>query len=91
MEKKHIDWCQILFFVDLVPPSNLLDSIRKGIPLRNVNVDKLKEEQKKFRADAKNKLASMKSLEETLKDALTERMLDMNLYEEEDEEDETWD
>lgn len=66
--------------------TSLLESIRAGATLRNVNVDKLREEQKQLRANAKQTITSIKSLEETLRDALTNRFNDMGI-EEEDEED----
>jgi hypothetical protein len=55
--------------------------------LKNINVDKLKEEQRNLRANAKKSLNDMRSLEDTLRDALNNRFTDMGLLEDEDDDD----
>jgi len=73
-------------------PLSLLESIRSGKSLKNVDVEKLKEEQRQFRLNAKETISNMGSLEDTLKKALANRLLDMNLYDgEEDDDIQSWD
>jgi hypothetical protein len=72
-------------------PASLLEQIRQGRSLRNVNIDQLRSEQKKLREQAA-KLNNGKglSLEETLRFALTSRMVAFE-GEDEDEEGAEWD
>lgn len=72
-------------------PASLLEQIRGGHTLKNIDVAKLKEEQKQFRADAAKSMNDMKSLEETLKGAIMQRVLDMNPDGEDDEDEDLWD
>jgi hypothetical protein len=75
-----------------MPPVNMtaLDQIRSGKPLNNLSVAKLKEEQKQFREKAKQTMGNMKSLEDVLRSALQQRVINMNLYEDEEDEEEPW-
>lgn len=54
-------------------------------------MDKLKEEQRQLRANAKKSLNDMRSLEETLRDALNNRFTDMGLLEEDDDDEAEFD
>eukprot|EP01119_Soliformovum_irregulare_P000340 TRINITY_DN10237_c0_g1_i1.p1 TRINITY_DN10237_c0_g1~~TRINITY_DN10237_c0_g1_i1.p1 ORF type:complete len:471 (+),score=168.72 TRINITY_DN10237_c0_g1_i1:51-1415(+) len=71
------------------PRLGLLDQIRQGTSLRNLDITKLRQEQQEFREKAKETIGNMGSLEDVLRSALSSRLTDMNLYEEESD-DEDW-